>query len=220
MSWDGYVAALVTLDARRRAAVQAGVLDARGRAGREAALNALGARLAGQRDALTRLATDLRAPLTDADLAPVAPARRADPTVPGATIATLAADVDLADRALRETETVGRLPQLLPARKGTIARTLGVYVAICLPNAVLAALLAGVNSWVLVAWFLVVFPLIVLVAGPVVVNRLSAPRLRSEPGALEPGPRRLFALVGLLLAWASWYVPAELVSLLSRAVIR
>lgn len=208
--WDGYRAALDALHDARRAVVTAQEGGARQRRERRGRLEALDARLGDQAARLTDLAGRLRAPLDPAAFTPLPV-----PPLPWAeSSADAAARADAAEGALAEAVRVGRLPQLLPGLRSALARAAVVYVAFALPNGVLSMMLTKASGDRVWLWFLVVWPLVTAVGGSIVIGRTSEPRLPpegSEQVLARLRPLRHHPWLGVLIALASWWVPAWLI---------
>jgi hypothetical protein len=219
--WDGYATALADLSAARRA-VAAGHRGAQERrAGRRARVHELAGDLQAQQARLADLAGRLRAPLDAADLTPE-PA----PPLPWAEAAKDAeARLRAADAALAEAERVARLPQLLPQWSGDFGRAAVVYLALTVPNVVLVSMLsvAGVKGSTAAAfWFIVGWPLLTAIAGSLIIERVSIPRLPPDDDHLavraalvrRRSPRR-YPWFGVLVAWAGWLIPGWLLDQLA-----
>jgi hypothetical protein len=216
--WDAYADALSRVQVALATADRTAAAERERLAARAELVRTSAAELDQRHQALTDLAAELDAPLDPSRLTPLADERLPvaqlrvgdestgeDPWDRGARDQQrLLAAVDA---ALAEARRVAGLPQLLPQWSSRLARAAVVYAVVAAPSLVLTVLLsaAGVtgNDAVLL-WFLVVWPLVTAVTGRLLLGRLGAPRLPHEPS-----PPRLprYPWLGVLLAWALWWIP-------------
>ena len=164
--WAGYTRALGELHAARAGAASAREAARRERAARHARLADLDATCRTQREQLTALATELRAPLAIGPLTPLPvhpldwPAGDADARL----------GEEAVDAVLAETRRVGRLPQLLPQWQSQLARATVVYLGWSLPTVVFIVILLATHhsaTWSMQVWFTLVWPAMTAIFGGV-----------------------------------------------------
>jgi len=208
--WAGYTRALGELHAARAGAASAREAARRERAARHARLADLDATCRSQREQLTALATELRAPLAIGPLTPLPvhpldwPAGDADARL----------GEEAVDAVLAETRRVGRLPQLLPQWQSQLARATVVYLGWSLPTVVMVIVLtvARARSWSLLLWFLVLWPLIATVSGAITLDKVSLPRLSPDDAALASTRDRVrrYPWMGVFLSWTVYGIVGTL----------